>query len=744
MATPNGWIPAPLPYNEEERLRVLRSYCVLDSPPEAGFDHLTQLATSLFQTPIALISLIDEQRQFFISAQGIYFRESPRDTSFCAYSILGNEPLVILDTEQNDCFRTNPFVMEDPHIRFYAGAPLIGRDGMTLGGFSIIDTKPRSAFTVKERECLQQFAELTVSLMEHRLYPEQMARIENEIVQANERYKLATQATTEGIWDWDCATDTLYMSANARAIVGEDAVDKNTQIAAWMDRIHPADMDHVMRLATLQQNQQMSFYNEYRVSHEDGGWRWIANRGIALRNNDGEPIRLVGAVIDITARKTVDLLTGLHTRTHLLHHLEQVMHMESGVCYKPALYVIGLDSFKLLNSGLGRASGDKVLQEVGLRLSTLTSHHADNMAARISGDEFVVVLADRQNELEVLQAAEELSAVLGKPIVLDHREISLSMGIGIANCSDACEDAAEFLQCGEIALRESKLQGSGRKLLFSEKMRYGMLRQIELSSALRNAIANEELDVYYQPKLHLNEKKVMGFEALVRWNHPDLGMVPAEEFITIAERFDLIIELGMFVLTRSLAQLSEWRECGLVDAGTSMAVNLSAHQLKDSRLISTLEMLMTKYAIPPSCVSLEVTEGVLITDTDRANEILEQLKRTGVRLELDDFGTGYSSLSYLQRFPFDGLKIDRSFVMSMMQSSEKAALVRSIVALGQTLNLHVIAEGIETTEHLYMLQEMGCTLGQGYLFSRPLPATKIDAFLATTPILKGKDWLTRM
>ncbi|HEY9136976.1 MAG TPA: EAL domain-containing protein, partial [Terriglobus sp.] len=606
-------------------------------------------------------------------------------------------------------------------------------DGMTLGGFSIIDTQPRSEFNAEERKCLEQFAALTVLLMEHRLYPEQLARVENEIVRANERFKLATQATTEGIWDWDSAEDSLYMSANVRAIVGEEAVDSYTQIATWMARVHPADMDHVMQLAILQQNVQMSFYDEYRVRHNDGGWRWIANRGIVLRGSDGQPTRLVGAVIDITQRKTVDVLTGLYTRVHLLNHLEHLMG--AGNANTPALYVIDLDSFKLVNSGLGRASGDNVLKEVGLRLATFVSNHPDSMAARSSGDEFVVLLADRHNESEVLQAAEELSALLGRPIALEERQVSLSMSVGVANCVNACADAAEFLQCAEIALRESKLQGSGRKLLFSEEMRHGVLRQIELLSALRNAIANEELDVYYQPKLHLTEKKVTGFEALVRWHHPDLGMVPAEEFIPIAERSDLIIELGIFVLTRSIAQLAEWRERGLVDETTSMAVNLSAHQLKDSRLSSILERLITKYAIPPNCLSLEVTEGVLITDADRANEILEQLKRTGVSLELDDFGTGYSSLSYLQRFPFNGLKIDRSFVMNMMQSSEKAALVRSIVALGQTLHLHVVAEGIETPEHLSMLQEMGCTLGQGYLFSKPLPAAKVASFLSTTPIL---------
>ncbi|WP_047487284.1 bifunctional diguanylate cyclase/phosphodiesterase [Terriglobus sp. TAA 43] len=731
MASTAGWVPAPLPYNEAERLRVLKSYCVLDSDPEPGFDYLTRLAAELFRVPIVLVSLIDEHRQFFKSAIGIDLRESPRDTSFCAYSILGNEPLVVLDAQENERFRTNPFVIGEPNIRFYAGAPLVGRDGMMLGGFSIIDQKPRLEFSERERECLKQFAALTVLIMENRLYPERLSRIGDEIVRANERFKLATQAATEGIWDWDCVHDSLYLSARARAIVGEEPVDCYVGIEDWMNRIHPSDRARVSTISDLYATKALSFYAEYRVSHTDGRWRWIANRSIAVRNSEGEPIRLVGAMVDITERKTVDVLTGLATRTHLLEHLERLMEAGSPAEDNFAVYAINLDSFKLLNSGLGRAAGDRVLQEVGLRLSKRASVHPDSIAARLSADEFALILGGKRNEQEALRVAEELSALLGSSIGLDDKRISLSVSIGLAMRSHPCDGASDLLQCAEIALGEAKLHGGGNRLVFSETMRHGMLRQLELSSALHNAISNEELEVYYQPKLHLPSRKVIGFEALVRWHHPKFGMISAEEFISIAEQFDLIVELGTLVLTRSIEQLAQWRENGLVDEEVSMAVNLSALQLVDKRLGRMLRELTQKYRVPPQCISLEVTEGVLIDDTERANEILEELKSTGILLDLDDFGTGYSSLSYLQRFPFDGLKVDRSFVMNMLDSREKAALVRSIIALAHALHLNVIAEGIETAEQLDLLREMGCEYGQGYLFSRPLPASGMDTFLAT-------------
>lgn len=731
MASTDGWVPAPLPYNEAERLRVLKSYCVLDSEPEPGFDHLTRLAAELFHVPIVLISLIDEHRQFFKSAIGIDFRESPRDTSFCAYSILGDKPLVVLDAQEDECFRTNPFVTGEPNIRFYAGAPLIGQDGMMLGGFSIIDQKPRSEFSERDRECLKQFAALTVLTMEHRLYPERLSRIGDEIVQANERFKLATQATTEGIWDWDCVRDSLYLSGRIWSMVGEEATDCYVGIDDWMRRVHPADKPRVNTLADMRANRELSFYNEYRVSHTDGRWRWIANRGVAVRNSAGEPVRLVGAMVDITERKTVDVLTGLATRTYLLEHLERLMDVGTPAEENFAVYVINLDSFKLLNSGLGRAAGDNVLREIGLRLSKLASVHPDSVAARLSADEFAIVLGGKQDEQEALRVAEELSVLLGSSIALDDKRISLSVSIGLATCAHPCESASDLLQCAEIALGEAKLQGGGTWFLFAETMRHGMLRQIELSSALQKAISNEELEVHYQPKLHLPSRKVIGFEALVRWHHPKLGMISAEEFIGIAEQFDLIVELGTLVLTRAIEQLSQWREHGLVDNSVSMAVNLSALQLEDQQLGKMLRELTAKYRVPPQCISLEVTEGLLIGDTERANALLEELKRTGILLDLDDFGTGYSSLSYLQRFPFDGLKIDRSFVMNMLESREKAALVRSIIALAHALHLKVIAEGIETAEQLELLREMGCEYGQGYLFSKPLPASSMDTFLST-------------
>lgn len=730
MALPDGSIPAPFPHNEEERLRVLKSYCVLDSPPEPAFDHLTKLASSLFHAPIVLISLVDENRQFFKSTVGVTLRESPRDSSFCAYSILHDEPLVILDTHNDERFRTNPFVTGEPHIRFYASAPLRGRDGMMLGGFSIIDQKPRTEFSAEDRACLQQFAALAVLAMENRLYPEHIARIEKEILSSHERYTLATKATTEGIWDWDCATNKLFQSARLRSILGLEPADTVVSIEDWLQRLHPDDR-HIAHntIARLHTSGKPSFQSEYRVRHSDGGWRWVLNRGIAVRDAQNKLVRMVGAVTDITGPKFIDELTGLHTRTFLLDFLERRMRESKTSASMYALIFVDLDSFKRLNSSLGRASGDELLIQVGQRLSKSIEDYTGSIVARISGDEFVIVLDSIQDWQAAVNFADSLHGILAEPIRVREQNVIFTASIGIAFATEACAHATDFLQRAEVARQESKRLGGGKTLVYSDQMQQKILRQIAIASSLPNAIANNLLDLYYQPKLDLNTNTVVGFEALSRWNHPHLGFIPPPEFIQIAEECDLIFELGQWAIQRAITQLAQWRDKGLIGSHVTMAVNLSAKQLADRRLLDEMSTLLKNSNIDPACLSLEVTEGMLINDTDSAVEILQELKSLGLSLDLDDFGTGYSSLSYLQKFPFDALKIDRSFVSDIMENPDRAALVRSIIALGHTLNLSVVAEGIETTGHLTQLRNMGCNYGQGYLFSKPLPPKEMEVFL---------------
>lgn len=731
MSLSDGSIPAPIPNNERERLQALKSYYILDSPPEPSFDNLTALASIMFNAPIALISLIDENRQFFKSAIGISITESPRDSSFCAHSILNEQPLVVLDTHADDRFRTNPFVTGDPHIRFYAGAQLIGKDGMMLGSFSIVDCEPREQFTVTQRTALKRFAALAVQAMDHRLYPERIARVEHEIIDANERYKLVTQATTDGIWEWDCASDILYHSSRMQQILGLNAVDDHISRDAWRSRIHPADRAAVAAaIERFRAKGADSYQSEYRVRHEDGSWRWLLSRGVAVRNSAGDLVRVVGAISDITGPKVIDPLTGLHTRASLMDILDRRIQdgMQDGRTF--ALLFIDLDFFKRINSTLGRGAGDLVLVEFARRLSE--SLDSVGIAARITGDEFAVLLDSIADENEARIQAEFIQSLLLTPFQVRDQQIAMTASIGIVIGADTYTRASDVIQYAEVARHESKSAEGTQIRIFTGKMHQDILRRLSLTSDLREALAAEALELHYQPKLDLNSLQVVGFEALARWKHPEHGFIPPNEFIALAEECDLILELGQWTLQKAIAQLAAWRAIDLVPGGVRVAINLSARQLSDRQLLPNLQMHLEKHSMPSTNFDLEVTEGVLIMDTKTAINILQGLKGLGFGLDLDDFGTGYSSLSYIQKFPFDSLKVDRSFIRDMEQSADRATLVRSIITLGHALNLKVIAEGIEKEEHLRMLKEMGCDYGQGYLFSKPLPPADVERFLHAT------------
>ncbi len=730
MRTSDGSVPAPLPNNESERLQALKSYCVLDSPPEPSFDNLTALASVMFRVPISLVALIDENRQFFKSALGLSIRESPRNSSFCAYSILSDQPLVVLDTHGDDRFRTNPFVTGDPGIRFYAGAPLMGKDGMMLGSFSIIDREPREQFTVAERTALKRFAALAVQAMEHRLYPERIAQVEHEIIEANERYKLVTQATTDGIWEWDCATDMLYHSSRMQEILGLEAIDAHVSRDEWRSRIHPADLSAVSAsIERFRATDGSSYQSEYRVRHEDGSWRWILSRGVAVRNPAGDLVRVVGAISDITGPKFIDPLTGLHTRASLMDVLDRRIQdgVQDGRTF--ALIFVDLDYFKRLNSTLGRGAGDMLLVEFARRLADSLTQDSAGIAARITGDEFAVLLDSIRDENEARRYAEFIQSLLLTPFHIRDQQITMTASIGIVIGAESYTRATDIIQYAEVARHESKNAESTQIQIFTGKMHQDILRRMSLTSDLREALAAEALELHYQPKLDLHSLQVVGFEALARWKHPEHGYIPPNEFIAIAEECDLIQELGQWTLQKSIAQLAAWRAANLLSAGVRVAINLSARQLSDRQLLHSLQMHLERYSMPSSSFDLEVTEGVLIMDTKAAIHILQGLKALGFGLDLDDFGTGYSSLSYIQKFPFDSLKVDRSFIRDMEQSADRATLVRSIIALGHSLNLKVIAEGIEKEEHLSMLKEMGCDYGQGYLFSKPLPPADVETFL---------------
>ena len=716
---------------EEQRLETLRGYCVLDTPSEPAFDNLTTLAAILFDAPIALISLVDEHRQFFKSAVGLAVKQTSRDVSFCSYTILHEHPMVILDATLDERFCTNALVTGDPHIRFYAGVPLIAPDGMALGSFCVIDQKPRKSFDKNEQAALQRFAALALTLIEQRLFPAAIRRAEEEVVFMNERYRLATQATTEGIWEWDCRTDRLFKSARMRAIVGLDEQDTYVSLDDWFLRVHPLDAPSVRANATaLRTSQSTAYALEYRVRHEDSSWRWVESRAVAVRDQNGALLRVVGSVSDITVQKRTDPLTGEHTRASLIEALDRRWRLPRDAKRKFAALVLHFDTLKRVSGSLGGDTGDLLLVGIASRIKQTLSTELADIVARISTDEFAIVVDYVAEEADAVMYACLLQAVLQSPFEVNQQRVSLSLNVGIAVGPDLELSPEEMLHRAQAAAHENRSSGD-RCSVYSEKLQEKATRRMMLSADLERAIAEETLALHYQPKVDLRTGLVVGFEALCRWEHPTLGSIRPDEFIPLAEEGDLILELGRWTLCESIRQFTEWRAKDLVPSSAVIAVNVSGRQFGDPELVDTIRRKLDLYQLPTACLSLEVTEGVLIEDVECATQTLKRLKAIGVGLELDDFGTGYSSLSYLQGFPFDCLKVDQSFVREMETEGGRTTLVRSIIALAHALGLHVVAEGIENEEQLKLLCEMGCDYGQGFLFSRPLPSAAVPGLLAT-------------
>ena len=713
--------------HEAERLRTLRSYCLLDTPPEPAFDNLTALAAIVFNTPVALVSLLDEHRQYFKSAFGVSLSETPRDLSFCSYTILHEQPMVVLDATLDARFRTNVLVTGEPHIRFYAGVPLVAPNGMALGSFCVIDIQPRESFGEEEMLSLQRFAALALLLIEQRLLPARLRQAEEEVLLMNERYRLAIQATTEGIWDWNCRTDALFKSARMRAIVGLEERDSYVQLEDWFRRVHPLDAPSVRANALALHNADLpGNVLEYRVRHADASWRWVRSRAVAVRDSDGLLLRVVGSLSDITAQKRTDPLTGEHTRASLIEALDRRLRSRQNPTRRFAALVLHVVNLKRI--GLGTEDGNRLLIGIASRIKQTLSTELADLVARISHDEFAIVVDYITDETDAVMYAGLLQALLQTPFDVNEQRVSLSLNIGIAVCSSLEISSEELLHQAQAAAHEVRESGE-RCTVYSAKLREKSTRLMALTADLGKAIEEETLAMHYQPKIDLRTGAVIGFEALCRWQHPLMGNIPPDEFIPIAEEGDLILELGRWTLRESVRQLSDWRLKGLVPASAVVAVNLSGRQFADAQLTEAIKRKLELYRLPPECLSLEVTESFLIQDIESATQTLLRLRSLGIGLDLDDFGTGYSSLSYLHRFPFDCLKIDRSFVQSIEKETGRITLVRSIIALSHAMGLRVVAEGIENEKQLRYLRDMGCDYGQGYLFSRPLPASAIPTFL---------------
>ena len=423
-----------------------------------------------------------------------------------------------------------------------------------------------------------------------------------------------------------------------------------------------------------------------------------------------------------------DPVTGLANRALFAERVRHAIARSRREHNRIAVVFLDLDDFKTINDSLGHAAGDEVLAEVAKRLAT--SVRASDTAARFGGDEFALLLEDIEGIQEAADTAERVLDSLAVPLRVGHKELSLRCSIGISVVSeDAPAGAEELIRDADAAMYRAKRDGKGSYRMFEPEMHQGVLARLELRTDLQRAIATEQLELHYQPVVRLDDGGITGVEALIRWRHPERGMIPPDDFIPLAEETGLIIPIGRWVLREGCRQARRLRDGLPPQAGLTMSINLSVKQLQHSDVIADVRDAVQEAGIDPSMLTLEITETVLMADTDLAVTRLTELKELGVNLALDDFGTGYSSLSYLSRFPVDILKMDRSFLRDGA-TPETSALTSAVLALGTTLSLRVVAEGIEMPEQRNSLRDLGCEFGQGFFFAYPMDADATLAHLA--------------
>jgi len=561
---------------------------------------------------------------------------------------------------------------------------------------------------------------------------------EQRLRESEGRYSLAVQGSNEGIYDWNVDTGHIFYSPRLYQLFGRKPDGALQKPRLWFEFVHPDDIARVQQtIRDFFRGPDTTVELEYRVVRPDGQVRWLNTNGAVARDPaTGRVMRLAGSTGDITEAKEAaarllhealhDGLTDLANRTLFSTRLGEAISCFRATGDNYAVLVLDLDRFRHVNDTLGHDVGDELLVLIAARLRRAIP--AEYLLARLGGDEFAV-LASGASRASAVALAEKLQTDVGEPLRLRDQELFPAASIGLVVGGEDYARAEEVLADADLALYRAKGGGRGHHVAFDRAMRQRSTDRLSLEADLRRALDRNELRLHYQPVIRLGDGAVAGFEALLRWQHPERGMIPPGKFIPLAEETGLIVPIGRFVLREAARQASVWA-ARYPALRPTMGLNVSARQFIANDLLVDVEVAMAAWAVPTGLLKLEITESLLMDNPELAEQSLRGLRELGVRLAIDDFGTGYSSLSYLHRFPFDTLKIDRSFVMTMLTRPESMVVVRTIASMAHALAMDIVAEGAETAAEAASLAELGCEFCQGFYFARPMPAADADALLA--------------
>jgi diguanylate cyclase (GGDEF)-like protein/PAS domain S-box-containing protein len=713
FVTTDQQVPAGM--TESARLRALDEYAVFDTPPDVDLDRLVELAARMYGTPVAALSLVGKERLYFKSRFGMAATGIGRDESFCSYAIETDGIFLIPDAAKDERFASHPLVKEAPKIRFYAGIPLAAPSGQKIGTLCILDTKPWAEFSDSDRRNLEDVAALVMNRLELR-------RLDRAKLDGPLRFERIASTSPDAIVGADSSGSINYWNEAAQHLFGYPPQDALGE---------PIGIIFPQRVRKLQTAELMSIVNSGTSSPS------AQQVGLVARRHDGsefpaelslsvwhekDDVSFAAILRDISDREQgerrlfglahLDPVTGLPNRAFLIDRLQKAVANEAGT-----LLLVDLLGFKDLNDSMGHAIADLVLSEAAERLRTHMG--PQSMLARVGADEFAVFLPRLTDRMRAAKCAEEVMQLFAPPLALCGESIHVGINIGIAMSPAHGTRAEELLANADLALQNKKALGSGYQF-FTPSLRRAIIARRTYEAELRQALEGSQFELFYQPQVRLADRKLIGAEALLRWRHPERGLLMPSDFLAVLEGSQLAAPVGDWVLKTACAQAATWRRLGVPDF--RIGVNLFGAQFNSGDLPTCVERALLQNNLPADALELEITENIMLRHDESIMVPLREMCAWGVNIAFDDYGTGFASLSLLKRYPVTRLKIDKSFVCDLCTDAEDAAIIQAIMYLGRRLGLGVIAEGIETEAQEEALRLYGCTEGQGYLYGRPLTA----------------------
>jgi PAS domain S-box-containing protein len=709
-------------------------------------------------TPAHNIAVLDEIRTgtIVVAFRNFYFPVIGLTLSFYCLPRVG----LALNKEQHKQYRTRPMRQVEAREWWLWGFAVTVTLVLTAGIVSLTFSGPhllQNSEWLDLKEWVRGLACLVLLFDIYTVYQQlQLQRVRRELNERNQLFEVITENAADMIAVIDCAGNRLYNSPAYQKVLGYSS--QELKVTSSAEQIHPEDQQRVLEAAEKARLSGRGERLEYRMRHKDGSWRILESVATAIPNEEGQTERLVIVNRDITERKRAeetlahnalhDALTNLPNRTLFLDRVRHALILsQRHTTYKFAVLFIDLDEFKIFNDSLGHAAGDALLIQIARRLNvsirgidtisrsgliqSTSTVASEEILARMGGDEFTVLLEEIRDCGDAIRVAERIQERLSIPFIVEGQEVVTTASIGIAFCATSYSNSEELVRDAEIAMYRAKREGKARCQVFDSAMHAFAVKRLRLETDLRRALELGEFRVHYQPIVSLQSGKIVGFEALSRWERPE-GLLSPAHFIQIADETGIILPMNRLLLREACQQLRAWQSQFPCDPPLTISVNITPKEFAQPDFAAQMGTILGEVGIDPSSVDVEITETIAMADPQRSSLVLSELKTLGVHLSIDDFGTGYSSLSRLQGFPVDNLKIDRTFISKMDTDSETNEIVRIIIMLAHNLGLKVVAEGAETAEQVRLLKQLKCELVQGYFFARPGDHAAAQALLMRT------------